>query len=160
MDAFTRRGFFTAVGAALLTANADAAAPVRLQVLVTKSSNLQNVSFSDLRQLFRGRTLTLGGQTSVPFNHPPRAPDRVLFDRLVLNMGPDETARYWVDQKIRGSGGAPRTADSVGALLRLLARLPGAISYVREGFSSPDLKVLSIDGRFPKDSGYPLVHLG
>lgn len=160
MADLTRRQLLSSAVLLGSSGEALAAAPVRVQVLVAKASSAQGISLADLRQLYRGRVLSLGGQTAVPFNHPPRAPDRVIFDRIVLGMNADEIGRYWVDQKIRGGSSPPRTVDSVGLLLRVLARLPGAIGYVREGFTSPDLKAISIDGKQPSDAGYPLLWNG
>lgn len=156
MAALSRRQLLAA-SATLLAASESWAAPVRLQILVAKSSGLQNIALADLRQLFRGRVITLAGNVAIPLNHPPRAPDRVIFDRVALGMSADEIARYWVDQKIRGSGSPPRTVDSVSLLLRVIARLPGAIGYVREGFSSPEVRAITIDGKMPSDAGYALT---
>lgn len=152
----TRRQFLGAAGVVVGAGDALAAPPIRLQILVASSSSLQNISLSDLRQLYRGRMRSLAGQAAVPFNHPPRAPDRVIFDNVVLGMGPDEVGRYWVDQKIRGAGSPPRTVDSVGMLLRVVGHLPGAIGYVREGYSAPDVRVIAVDGKLPNDPAYPI----
>jgi uncharacterized membrane protein len=73
-------------------------------------------------------------------------------------MSPEEVGRYWIDQKIRGGDSPPRTIDSVALLVRVVGALPGAFAYVREGFSSPELKIVSLDGRFPSDSRYPLSY--
>ncbi len=157
MAHLTRRQLLGASTALLGAGEAMAAAPLRLQILVTKSSSLQNISVADLRQLFRGRLLSFAGQSAVPLNHPPRAADRIIFDRLVLGMNADEISRYWVDQKIRGGTTPPRIVDSVGLLLRTIARLPGAVGYVREGFTAPDVRAIAIDGKMPTDPGYPLT---
>lgn len=159
MSAQSRRSFLCATGAAWLSSvDARADEPVRLQILQAKTSSVRDISLADLHQLYRGRRISLGGQTAIPFNHPARSPDRVGFDRVVLGMNPDEVARYWVDQKIRNGDPPPRTTDSVDLLLRLVARLPGAIGYVREGFSSSDLKIIPIEGKLPGDAGYPLIY--
>ena len=133
------------------------ATQVRLQLITAKANPIRDISLPELRQLYRGRRIPLSGLKAVPFNHPPGTPDRVGFDGLVLGMGPQEVARYWVDQKVRGGDAPPRTVDSVALLLRVIVALPGAIGYVREGFMSPDLKVVSIEGRMPGDAGYPLI---
>jgi len=142
----------------LASRDALADTPVRLQLVTAKISSLRDVSFGDLRQLYRGVPMSLAGQHCIPLNHPARTPDRVGFDRVVLGMGPDEVGAYWVDQKIRGGNAPPRTVENIGLLLRLVAKLPGAIGYVREGFSSDELKILTIEGRSPTDAGYPLVY--
>jgi len=161
MSAHSRRRLLGELGAASalllsgVTARADGA--VRLQIVTAKANAIRNISFPDLRQIYRGKRLSVSGVKVIPFNHPIGTPDRVGFDRVVLGMTPDEVGRYWVDQKIRGGDPPPRTIDSVSLLLRVVAALEGSLGYVREGFSSPELKIVSIEGRMPSDSGYPLV---
>jgi hypothetical protein len=137
--------------------SAFADATVRLQIVTAKANSIRDISFPDLRQLYRGKRISVAGVKVIPFNHPAGTPDRVGFDRVVLGMSPDEVGRYWVDQKIRGGEPPPRTIDSAALLLRVVAALPGSLGYVREGFSSPELKIVSIEGRLPGDSGYPLA---
>ncbi len=159
MSAYSRRAWLGAAGALWLThGHAAADASTRLQLVTAKSNELRDLSLADLRQAYRGKQISLAGVKIIPFNHPPRTPDRVAFDRLVLGMSPDEVASYWVDQKIRGGDSPPRTIDSVALLVRVVAALPGAFAYVREGFSSPDLKVVSLEGRMPGDPRYPLIY--
>jgi len=130
---------------------------VRLQLVTAKASAIRELSFADLRQLYRGKRISIAGVKVIPFNHPPNTPDRIGFDRVVLGMDPEEVGRYWVDQKIRGGDAPPRTIDSVSLLLRVVAALPGAFAYVREGFASPELKVVPLDGKLPGDAGYLLT---
>ena len=152
-------GELGALGALWLTSGrAFADGGVRLQIVTAKANALRDLTFPDLRQLYRGKHLSVAGLKLIPFNHPAGTPDRVGFDRVVLGMSPDEVGRYWVDQKIRGGEPPPRTIDSIALLLRVVAALEGSLAYVREGFSSPELKVVSIEGRFPGDSGYPLIY--
>jgi len=119
---------------------------------------VRDLSFADLRQLYRGKQVSVSGTKLVPFNHPANSPDRVAFDRIVLGMSPEEVGRYWIDQRIRGGDSPPRTIDSVALLVRVVGALPGAFAYVREGFSASDLKVVSLDGRSPNDHHYPLSY--
>ena len=161
MNPQSRRVFLCASGALWLTSSeVFAAAPVRLQIVVAKTNSLTDISIAELKQLYRGRTIPLAGHTAIPLNHPPLTPDRVVFDRIVLGMGPDEISRYWVDQKIRGGNAPPRTVESISLLVRVVARLSGGIGYVREGFTSPDLKAITIEGRSVTDAGYLLTSAG
>ncbi len=148
------------VGSALWLADRAALAEpsVRLYLVTAKANAIRDISFPDLRQLYRGRRLSVAGVKVIPFNHPANTPDRVAFDRIVLGMSPEEVGRYWVDQKIRGGDSPPRTIDSVALLLRVVAALEGGFGYVREGFSSPELKTVSVEGKMPNDSGYPLIY--
>lgn len=133
--------------------------PVTLVVVVGPSSAWDDVSMNTLRNVFSGETVEdPSGQKLVPFNQPPHTPDRVGFDRVVLDMSPDEVARYWIDRKIRGHSGPPRTIDNTALLKRVVARLPGAISYVKREEADSTVKVLKLDGKRPLDPGYPLKY--
>ena len=163
MSPFSRRTWLagaSGVGSALWLADRTALAEpaVRLHIVTAKANAIRDISFPDLRQLYRGRHLSVAGVKVIPFNHPANTPDRVAFDRIVLGMSPEEVGRYWVDQKSRGGDSPPRTIDSVALLLRVVAALEGSLGYVREGFTSPELKTVSIEGKMPNDSGYPLAY--
>jgi len=80
----------------------------------------------------------------------------IAFDKLVLEMSPDEVGRYWIDRKIRGQTGAPRTLPSVDLVRRVVASLGGTIAYLRATDVTADLEVLTIDCHHPTDPGYPL----
>jgi len=158
MQRHSRRAWLGAAGVAWLWPDRASADSVRLQLITAKGNAIRDLSLADLRQAYRGKQVSIAGQKLIPFNHPPGTADRVAFDRLVLGLSPEEVGRYWVDQKIRGGEAPPRTIDSVSLLVRVVAALPGAFAYVREGFASPELKVVSLDGRMPSDPHYPLKY--
>lgn len=153
----SRRSLLSSAGALLLPRPALAEA-VPLRLVVAKSSSVRDVSIGDLRQLFLRKRASLENETAIPFNHPPGTPDRVGFDRVVLGMGPDDVARYWVDRRVRSGESPPRIVDSITLLVAVIGKLRGAIGYVRDGYPTPELKTLSIEGRLPGDAGYFLVY--
>jgi hypothetical protein len=158
MQPHSRRAWLAAAGTLWLSERRASADPVRLQLITAKANAIRDLSLADLRQIYRGRRISIAGVKLVPFNHPPNTPDRVAFDRIVLGMSPEEVGRYWIDQKIRGGDSPPRIIDSVALLVRVVAALPGAIAYVREGFSAPELKIVTLEGRMPSDPHYPLTY--
>ncbi len=130
---------------------------VELAVVIAQNSPLKELSFGDLRRLFTSEPMSdPSGTRLVPLNHPPRTPDRVGFDRVVLGMDPDTVGKFWLDRRIRGQSGAPRTVDSLGMLLKVVARLPGAIGYVRPQYMR-EVSALKIEGLLPGKPGYRLV---
>jgi len=129
-----------------------------LVVVVARNSALQDLSLAALKRIFTNegdRDPT--GQRYVPFNHPPHTADRVAFDEVVLGMSADEVSQFWIERKIRGLPGPPRSVDSLSLLLRLIARLPGAISYARPSQLAGDVRAIRINGKLPSDAGYPLT---
>jgi hypothetical protein len=150
----TRRTVITVLGAAgvslLVPTGSLAAEPLAL--VVAPKSRISNLSRDKLRRIFRARpTESDDGVAFVPVNERLDGPSRTMFDRLVLGMSPQESKRYWIDQKIRGVP-SPRIV-SLDALATLLPALAGGIGYLPVT-QAGDLKVVRIDGHLPGDAGY------
>jgi len=136
---------------------ARASERVVLAVVVAKTSNVQDVSLSELRRVFTNEgDSDSSGQRYVPFNHPPHTTDRVAFDKIVLGMSADDVSQFWIDRRIRGLSGPPRSVDSLSLLLRLIGRLPGAISYARPAQLTAEVRAVRVNGKLPSDPDYPL----
>jgi hypothetical protein len=144
-------------GALLSQSSTVLAEPSAVVPIVSSQSRLRDISLGTLERVFLGEPVKdSGGQRFVPFNHPPRTQTRVLFDGKVLNMSPDEVARYWVDQRIRGRGNPPRSVASVSLRKEVVGRFPGAISYIPVGHLGDDVRPLTVGG-VPFDSPkYPI----
>jgi hypothetical protein len=129
-----------------------------LSVIVGPSCRANDISLADLRRLFMGYAVTSrAGDKLLPFNHPPKHPTRERFDQLVLNMSPEQMGQYWVAERIRGHLRPPRGVPSEGLLVKVVAKIEGAISYLPTEAVPSGLKVLSVDGRRPGDANYPIA---
>ncbi len=127
-----------------------------LAVVVAQSAPIDAMSLSELRRVFLGQTVEKGGVKLIPLNHPIKTGHRTRFDRAVLKMSPDEVGRYWVAERIRGARSAPKSVNSSVLLMKVVAKIPGAISYVPMNEVRPGLKVVRIGGKTPGDPGYPI----
>ena len=160
----TRRSFLTAcVGLSCLIATSGVTSPVdageaktKLAIVTSKDSPVFDISFYELKRLYLGEHVNASGKRLLPLNLTPASRERSAFDRIVLDMSPQAIARYWVDRKIRGDSGPPKTIDPLDLLQRVVARLDGAIGYAPVNEIRPELKAIRIDGKAPGDSGYPL----
>lgn len=133
---------------------------VQLIIIVGRASPLRNIELGDLRRSFSGDPVAEpGGSKLIPLNHPPKTPDRVAFDQMVLGMSPENVANFWIDRKIRGQSGPPRTVSSLSILLGVVSRLPGAIGYVRPQYVTAEVRALNVAGKSPGSPGYPLVYI-
>jgi hypothetical protein len=141
----------TSIGQAL-----HASEPEPLAVIVAKNSGLSELSSAQLTRMFMGDLVDTGGRRLIPLNRAITTEEREEFDRVVLGKSPDEMARYWIDRKIRGQSGAPKAVEPVDVYERVIAKLDGAIGYVRVGQLRGDVKVIRIDGKSPTDRGYPI----
>lgn len=141
----------------VLTGAAQAAGQVSLAIVIAPASKLTDISLPDLRRVFTSeRILDPEGKPLMPLNHPPKTVDRVGFDLAVLKMGAENVARYWIDRRIRGVAGPPRTVDSVNMLRRFVAKFAGAIAYVRPAQLTNEVRAIRVDGKLPDDPAYPL----
>jgi hypothetical protein len=72
-------------------------------------------------------------------------------------MSADEVSQFWIERRIRGLPGPPRSVDSLSLLLRLIARLPGGIGYARPSQLAGDVRAIRVNGKLPNEAGYPLT---
>ena len=129
---------------------------VPLAVIVSKTSSLSELSSAQLTRMYMGDLVDNGGRRLIPLNRAISSEEREQFDRVVLGKSPDEMARYWIDRKIRGQSSAPKAVEPVDVYERVIAKLDGAIGYVRVTDVRGDVKVVRIDGKSPTDPGYPV----
>jgi hypothetical protein len=130
---------------------------VSLAIIVSPNSKVTNISLADLRRVFQSERLTdPDGNRLIALNHPPKTVDRMGFDQVVMGMDADAVGRFWIDRKIRGGSGPPRTVESLATLRRVVEKLPGAIGYIRPGQLSNEVRAIRVDGKLPEDGGYPL----
>jgi hypothetical protein len=155
----TRRQVIGALGAALvpplwtLPAIADPTR-LRLAVVVARSHPGDNLSLQDLKNLYRGDRIP----GWIPFAFPAGTPERIAFDLAVLGLTPENAARYWIDRKLRGQSGPPRSVDSADLVMRVVEKLEGGVAYVRAGLVRDSVKALRIDGKAVTEEGYPVEH--
>jgi hypothetical protein len=127
-----------------------AGSDVALAVIVAPNSKLTNISRDDLRRVFQSERLTdPDGNRLIALNHPPKTVDRVGFDQAVLGMDAEAVGRFWIDRKIRGGSGPPRTVESLATLRRVVE-----IGYIRLAQLTNEVRVIRVDGKLPEDSEY------
>jgi hypothetical protein len=161
---FSRRQFaamclsllFSVVPVSSALSAADLLEPV--VVVASASFPSPDISFADLKSAFRGQPITIRGISVVPINPPLATPLREQFDRRVLGLEPNAVGRYWVDVRIRDEGSPPPTASTEELALRVVAALPGAITYATRANVLPGLKVLTVDRKRPDEPGYALEY--
>jgi hypothetical protein len=127
---------------------------LRLAVVVAKDSTISELSLRDLRRLYKGEPINADGKRLVPINLAAHSKERTAFERAVLGMNSESVARYWIDRKIRGQSGPPKTIDAADLMQRVIGRLEGSIGYVTLEEMRPEVKAIRVDGRGPRDSGY------
>lgn len=127
------------VGRAVEASSDDA-----LLVIVHPSVSEETWSKDSLGAIFTlSRRDWSNGRTIVPYNYEPGNALRTQFDRTVLGFNEQQSARFWIDFRIRGGGLPPRRVPSVALMVRVIAHLPGAIGYVPAGTVTEGTRVVA-----------------
>ena len=134
-----------------------ARATVELAIIVNKSNPNDNLSFSELREIFkaeRGNWPGGAGKVRVVMREPGVG-EREAVLRLVYDMDEKGFNSYFLGKKFRGEIlEEPRLRASTPDMIKTVANLPGAIGYVRSDEVDASVKVLRVDGLAPGDAGY------
>lgn len=141
---------------------ATAGGPQALAVIVHPDNPTAGLSRAKLRDLFlKVSRRWSDGKRVLAINHKAGAPPRIIFDRALLRMSPDQAASYWIKQRVRGRGYPPRSFRSARLILRLVSKQREAVAYVPLSALRHDakVKVLKIDGKLPGQPGYPVTGL-
>jgi hypothetical protein len=133
------------------------AAGKALIVIIGASSSVKDVSTAALRRIFQGLPTGFeGGKRYIPLNHATGTPTRAQFDRAVLGLEPSQVGAFWIDRRIRDESPPPRTIPSPELALRIVASLPGAITYVYPELLNSTVRALTVEGKSPGQPGYLL----
>jgi len=158
----SRRQFltsFAAAGSSLLLVPSLAQAETGsepLAIISAKDGGVAELSLYQLKRLFLGDQIMGPAGELIPLNRETKGAERSGFDLTVLGMSQEVVARYWIDRRIRGQSGAPKTVEPASVIQNVVARLPRAVAYVRLREVSPDVQMVKIDGRKASDAGYPI----
>jgi hypothetical protein len=128
----------------VLSGRAPAAPPVKLAVIVNPDARVTSLGAAELAALFtRATRLWKDGTTVRALNLLPGTPERVEFDRVVLDMSPEQSAQYWVDKQVRGEEAAPKAIAQADIVVRLVGTMSGAIGYVPEDKVDAKVRVVA-----------------
>lgn len=115
-----------------------------LAIIVNPGVSAGSLTTAELSSIFTRATRSWkDGSTIRPLNLPPGSPERVEFDRVVLDMSPERSAQFWVDRQIRGDEGAPKAIAQAQIVTRLVANMAGAIGYVPDDMVDAKVRVIA-----------------
>jgi ABC-type phosphate transport system substrate-binding protein len=100
-------------------------------IIVNKANPVKTVPVAELRRMFTKQSrMWPHAEPVVPVDWDATSELRQEFSRLVLNRSVREMAEFWVQQSMTQGLAPPSTQKSARAILRFVASVPGAISYV------------------------------
>lgn len=131
----------------------------RLVVIVSPTSSVTNISVGDLRRTY------LGGITRWPSGHRIVAvvmgaetwAQRTFLKRIV-QMTDIDYAQHWIGEVFRGRASRPpHVATSAADAIRFVAGHPQAIAIIDATALDASVRALTVDGKDPDASDYPLA---
>lgn len=100
-------------------------------VIVNNANPVASLGTSELRRIFMKQSrMWPNGEPMVPVDWDSTHYLRAIFSKDVLNHSVREMQDYWVQQSMTQGLTPPSTQRSARAVLRFVASVPGAISYV------------------------------
>ena len=117
-------------------------------VIVNKANPVKSLSLAELRRIFMKQTrMWPHGESIVPVDWDATSPLRLEFSQRVFERSVRDMADFWVQQSVTQGLAPPSTQRSSRALLRFVASVTGASSYVPA--SEADDTVSIIKGVIP-----------
>ena len=149
--------FTLSTGVALALPRGPSPGSEPLLVVVAATFPADDISMSTLRRAFASLPAEVAGVRLIPIHHPTGTPMRAAFDEALFGLDIEAMARFWVDRRIRDEGAPPKSVPTPKLAVRVVASLPGAITYATRDLLSASVKVLSIDGKRVHQPGYQLA---
>jgi ABC-type phosphate transport system substrate-binding protein len=153
-------GALVALGMAASAAahTASAQSTVAVAIVVHPATDVDNLTFAELRSIFRGeRQFWDDGRRVTLLMRAPAAAERELVLQRIYQMDESQFREYWIGKMFRAEVAAgPKLVYSSDMARDLVTVIPGAITFVPVSEVSSESKVVRIDGKLPSDPGYPL----
>lgn len=142
------RVHIAAVGVLLLLWTVvPAAAEPSFVVVVNKANPVKSLTVVELRRIFMKQTrMWPHAESMVPIDWDATSEIRQLFSQQVLNRSVREMAEFWVQQSITQGLAPPSTQRSSRAVLRFVASVAGAISYVPSNEVDDSVNIVKVTG--------------
>ena len=114
-------------------------------VIVNNANPVASLSTTELRRIFMKQSrMWPNGEPMVPVDWDSTHYLRAVFSKDVLSRSVREMQEYWVQQSMTQGLTPPSTQRSARAVLRFVAGVPGAISYVPPSEVDETVRVLPV----------------
>lgn len=116
-------------------------------IIVNKANPVKSLTVVELRRIFTKQTrMWPHAESMVPVDWDATSEIRQVFSQRVLNRSVREMAEFWVQQSITQGLAPPSTQKSSRAVLRFVASVPGAISYVPPNEVDDSVNIVKVTG--------------
>ena len=128
--AVTRRFLVAGLLLLLWTDRSSTQAPAFV-IIVNKANPVKTLPIVELRRIFMKQSrMWPHAEPMVPVDWDSTTEMREVFSKQVLNRSVREMQEYWIKQSMTQGIAPPSTQRSARSVLRFVASVPGAISYV------------------------------
>jgi ABC-type phosphate transport system substrate-binding protein len=142
-----RRRVLAAALLVLLWTKSTSTEIVAFVVIVNKANPVETLPIAEVRRIFMKQSrMWPHAEPMVPVDWDSTHYLRAVFSRQVMNRSVREMAEYWVQQSMTQGITPPSTQRSARAVLRFVASVPGAISYVPPGLVDDTVTVVKVSG--------------
>ena len=126
----------------------QAQAPAPTFVIIVNNANpVKTLSLVELRSIFMKQSrMWPHAEAMVPVDWDSTSQVRQAFCKVVMNRSVREMSEYYVAQSMTQGVTPPSTQKSSRAILRFVASVPGAISYVPPADLDDTVTVIKITG--------------
>ncbi len=131
----------------LLWTTSPAAEAPSFVVVVNKANPVKSLTVVELRRIFMKQTrMWPHAESMVPVDWDATSEIRQAFSQQVLNRSVREMAEFWVQQSVTQGLAPPSTQKSSRAVLRFVASVAGAVSYVPPSDVDDSVNVVKVTG--------------
>ena len=114
-------------------------------ILITNKENpVSTISSANLKRVYLGKMNNVDGTTIVPIMLADNIPATAQFLQEVVGKTPEEYKNYWIEQQIKGQGGAPMIQKTASSAKLIVAGIPGAVTYIGKDDMDDTVKQIEI----------------
>ena len=142
-----KRRFLAVALLVLLWTESTSTEIVAFVVVVNKANPVETLPLVEVRRIFMKQSrMWPHAEPMVPVDWDSTHYLRAVFSKHVMNRSVREMAEYWVQQSMTQGITPPSTQRSARAVLRFVASVPVAISYVPPGLVDDTVNVVKVTG--------------
>lgn len=131
---------------------------VPIAVVVNPENPVKDISLPALRDVFQCEKLYWqSGKRVVIFTRPVGSPEHTVMLHTLYKTNEEEYQKLGIMKQMRGEVNCRVTElPSRGILQEGLRSYPGAIALVRTSEVTPQMKIITVNGKHVQDADYPL----
>jgi hypothetical protein len=113
-------------------------------VIANKGSSLTEVSTSDLKRLYTGKSQAIGSVKAIAVNMSLDNPVSAKFVQDIAGMAVVDYKSFWMAEQVRGGSAAPKVLKTTETLIAFISDNPDAIGYMDKTAVTDAVKVLIV----------------